>query len=97
MKKLMDLYTSHIEQFMGRKENLKTTSRVILANNGRFEGITTDIENKPVSFIFGNVFEDGIEVYDIPLKSELTTLFLKGQKMDINIKEFIKCLLKALK
>ena len=56
MKKLMDLYTSHIEQFMGRKENLKTTSRVILANNGRFEGITTDIENKPVSFIFGNVF-----------------------------------------
>ena len=42
MKKLMDLYTSHIEQFMGRKENLKTTSRVILANNGRFEGITTD-------------------------------------------------------
>ena len=61
MKKLMDLYTSHIEQFMGRKENLKTTSRVILANNGRFEGITTDIENKPVSFIFGNVFEDGIE------------------------------------
>ena len=64
MKKLMDLYTSHIEQFMGRKENLKTTSRVILANNGRFEGITTDIENKPVSFIFGNVFEDEIEVYD---------------------------------
>ena len=63
MKKLMDLYTSHIEQFMGRKENLKTTSRVILANNGRFEGITTDIENKPVSFTFGNVFEDGIEVY----------------------------------
>ena len=56
MKKLMDLYTSHIEQFMGRKENLKTTSRVILANNGRFEGITTDIENKPVSFIFGRSF-----------------------------------------
>ena len=80
MKKLMDLYTSHIEEFMGRKENLKTTSRVILANNGRFEGITTDIENKPVSFIFGNVFEDEIEVYDMPLKSELATLFLKGQK-----------------
>ena len=80
MKKLMDLYTSHIEQFMGRKENFKTVSRVILANNGRFEGITTDIENKPVSFIFGNIFEDEIEVYDMPLKSELETLFLKGQK-----------------
>ena len=41
----------------------------------KFEGITTDIENKPVSFIFGNVFEDEIEVYDMPLKSELATLF----------------------
>lgn len=80
MKKLMDLYTSHIGQFMGRKENFKTVSRVILANNGRFEGITTDIENKPESFIFGNVFEDEIEVYEMPLKEGVETLSLKGQK-----------------
>ena len=43
MKKLMDLYTSHIEQFMGRKENLKNTIRVILANNVIFDVIRSYI------------------------------------------------------
>lgn len=80
MKKLMDLYTNHTEQFIDRKETFKSVSRVMLNEKGRFEGITTDRENIPVSFIFGNVVEDEIEVYEMPLKEGVETLSLKGQK-----------------
>ena len=80
MKKLMDLYTNHTESFMERKEEFKSASRVMLNEKGRFEGITTDSRNQPVSFIFGNIVEDEIEVYEMPVAEGIEPISLKGKK-----------------
>ncbi len=80
MKKLMDLYTCHIEKLVDKNEKVKSVSRVLMNNKGRFEGIKTSHENEPISFIFGLVENDSIEVYDMPLTSRETTIFKASQK-----------------
>ncbi len=80
MKKLMDLYTSHTEKLVDHKEIVKGISRVLMNNKGRFEGIKTNYENEAISFIFGAVESDSIEVYDMPLKDNETTVFKASQK-----------------
>lgn len=81
MKRLMDLYTCHTEQLVESTDKVKSVSRVILKNNGRFEGVKTNRENQAESFIFGKVEDDSIEVYDMPLSSN-ETLALKGSIKD---------------
>lgn len=81
MKRLMDLYTCYTEQLVESTDKVKSVSRVILKNNGRFEGVKTNHENQAESFIFGRVEDDSIEVYDMPLNSN-ETLILKGSIKD---------------
>lgn len=49
MKRLMDLYTCHINS---KKDKIKRVNRVIINDEGYFEGIYTDQENKPDSYIY---------------------------------------------
>lgn len=78
MKRLIDLYTCHTNS---KKDKIKRVNRVIINNEGYFEGIYTDQENKPDSYIFGKVDNKSIKVYDMPLGYN-ETFVLQGSTQD---------------
>ena len=78
MKRLMDLYTCHTNS---KKDKIKRGNRVIINDEGYFEGIYTEQENKPDSYIFGKVDNKSIKVYDMPLGYN-ETFVLQGSTQD---------------